>query len=152
TPSLHGSARDVSLEQMEYNLVTLAWLVPWEKERHERLLRAADEGDLAQSRAALDMIVGNDGRGTFPVTSFFGRGRLQQGRGQGLADLHAGQLRVALSLYQAETAKPAESLQELVRKQSLKTIPTDPFDGQPFRYRLSKGETISWPEINAAGM
>ena len=28
----------------------------------------------------------------------------------------------------------------------LDPIPPDPFDGHPFRYRLSKGEKIVWPD------
>ncbi len=53
-------------------------------------------------------------------------------------------LQVALRLYQAEEGRPAEKLDELVPKY-LRAIPADPYDGQPFRYRLSKGETLDWP-------
>jgi hypothetical protein len=63
-----------------------------------------------------------------------------------VARLHVAQLQVALRLYQAKTGKPAEELALL--KDYLAEVPTDPFDGRPFRYRLSKGEKIVWPEDN----
>jgi hypothetical protein len=142
TPSIRGKVRDASLEEAEFTVATMARLVPWEKERLERLVRASVEGDPAQARVAGVML-----RSAFPVGGFR-RGLLQQGRSRELCDLHASQLKVALRLYQAENGRPATSLRELVRKQYLKAIPTDPFDDQPFRYRLSKGETIVWPKNN----
>src|ERR1019366_9637097 len=50
-------------------------------------------------------------------------------------------LRVALRLHQATTGKPATDLNQLVPA-SIAAIPLDPYDGQPFRYRLSAGEKI----------
>src|SRR5205807_9322079 len=55
--------------------------------------------------------------------------------------LHAARLTVALALYRLEQGKAAKSLQELVPKY-LSELPTDPYSGQPFRYRVSAGEHI----------
>ena len=55
------------------------------------------------------------------------------------------QLELALRWYQAENGRPAEKLDDLVPKY-LPEIPDDPYQkGQPFHYRLSKGEKIVWP-------
>jgi hypothetical protein len=139
-----ATGKEASLEQAEDAVVTMAWLVPWEKERHERLLRALFEGDPSEVRVASEMA-----RGALPFFPVFPNRRFLEEERRQMCDLHASQLKVALRLYQAENGKPAASLGELVRKQYLKAIPTDPFDGQPFRYRLSKeGEAIVWPEDN----
>jgi hypothetical protein len=53
-------------------------------------------------------------------------------------------------LYQAEVGKPAEKLANLVPKY-LTSIPLDPFDGKQIRYRLSRGEDLSWPQSAIAG-
>jgi hypothetical protein len=58
--------------------------------------------------------------------------------------LRATYLAVALALYQAKDPehKPAPNLEALIQRNYLREIPLDPFDGRPFRYRLSHGETI----------
>jgi hypothetical protein len=48
---------------------------------------------------------------------------------------------VALSLYQIEEGKTARNLEDLVPKY-LAELPTDPYSGQPYRYRISSGEDI----------
>jgi hypothetical protein len=62
-----------------------------------------------------------------------------------LADcrVHAARLSVALALYQAETGQPAERLEDLVPRY-LAALPADPFSGQPFHYRVSRGERLVW--------
>jgi hypothetical protein len=62
-----------------------------------------------------------------------------------LCTLHATQLKLALRQYQEETGKPAVTLNVLAPRY-FRAIPTDPYDGHPFRYRLSRGERIIWPE------
>jgi hypothetical protein len=71
--------------------------------------------------------------------------RLQASDPRRLARLDAARLMVALRRYQAEQGKPADALTLLVPAY-LEGIPFDPFDGQPFRYRLSRGEEIAWGE------
>ena len=60
-----------------------------------------------------------------------------------LARVHAARLRVALALYQVEQGRPAETLDELVPRY-LDALPTDPYSGRPFRYRVSQGEYLDW--------
>ena len=48
---------------------------------------------------------------------------------------------VALSLYQIEEGKTARNLEDLVPKY-LAELPTDPYSGRPFRYRISPGVDI----------
>ena len=44
---------------------------------------------------------------------------------------------VALSLYQTEEGRPAPKLQDLVPKYLPRGLPTDPYSGQEYRYRIS---------------
>jgi len=131
--------KDDPIRQIEMQGAALAWLFPWEQERHRRILRVNFQGDLHQRRAALawgGIVLGQFG---------FHSGPLSRPKRE-LARLRASQLQVALRLYQAETGKLAATLDVLVPRY-LPAIPTDPFDGQPFRYRLSKGERIGWPRL-----
>jgi hypothetical protein len=56
--------------------------------------------------------------------------------------LRATQLVTAVALYQAEKGKLPAQLDELVPAY-LKTLPIDPYTGQSFGYRISKGEEIN---------
>src|SRR5262249_44255594 len=59
--------------------------------------------------------------------------------------LRAARLKVALLLYLAENqGEPAPDLDALVKRNYLTTVPLDPFDGQPLRYRLSDGKDVNW--------
>jgi hypothetical protein len=53
-------------------------------------------------------------------------------------------LAVALALYQLQEGRPAVRLEDLVPKY-LPQLPPDPYSGQPFRYRISKGENVEVP-------
>jgi hypothetical protein len=55
----------------------------------------------------------------------------------------AAQLQVALVLYQLDHGKPAEGLADLV-PEFLQSLPTDPFTGASFHYRVSAGEKLIW--------
>ncbi|MHB8736611.1 MAG: hypothetical protein ACYC6M_15015 [Terriglobales bacterium] len=129
--------KDDPLRQAEIQAAVLAWLFPWEQERHRRILRVDFQGDLHQRREAHKW-------GGVVLGQFVFRSNHLSRPKRGVARLRASQLKVALRLYQAETGKPAATLDVLVPRY-LPAIPTDPFDGQPFRYRLSKGERIGWP-------
>jgi hypothetical protein len=128
--------QDPKLRRTEFQVAALAWLFPWEEERHHRILRVVFQGDEQERQQVREwgFVLSHLG---------FRQDRLARPK-RGLARLRAVQLTVALRLYQAETGKPAESLDLLVPRY-LPSIPTDPFDGQPFRYRLSRGERIGWP-------
>src|SRR5262249_51216580 len=51
---------------------------------------------------------------------------------------------------------PAPDLESLVKDKILAQVPADPFDGQPFRYRVTDGKGVNWgpatePSAAAAG-
>ena len=137
---------DENMRRAEIDAAALMWRIPWEQERHQRILRFALQRDrrqrhdlIQQSGTALGLYL--------PDRSSRAHSRSKRQ----LADLHAAQLKVALRLYQAESGKPAATLDVLVPRY-LPAIPVDPFDGQPFRYRLSRGERIFGPDdLHAAG-
>jgi hypothetical protein len=127
--------------------VALAWLVPWEHARQERIFRVVIEGDQQQQEWLIDR------KNDFgPLTDFVSNDRIKNLENMRtlpanpwrLCATRAMQLKLALRWYQADNGKPAENLDELVPKY-LPSIPLDPYDGQPFRYRLSRGEEIVWP-------
>jgi hypothetical protein len=126
--------------RVQVALVNYSLLVPWERERQLCLLRAMLEGDEPQRRAVQRM----GGPLRFAGVGF---GRRPSFSKRVVARLRATQLQVALRLYEAEAGRPAKALDALLQKRYFEAIPADPFDGRPFRYRLSKGEKIEWPEI-----
>jgi hypothetical protein len=124
------------LREAEINVATLLWLIPWEHERHRRIVRVAFQGNDRERIQAEEW-------GGMIMGSLRFRARTFPRSGREIARMHADQLKVALRLYQAEKGKPAESLDVLVPKY-LPSIPLDSFDNKPFRYRLSQGERIDW--------
>jgi ABC-2 family transporter protein len=125
----------------EAEWVAMAWLIPWERARQARILGVMFEGDPTQLRW-LYSPANNLG----PLVQF-GPYRLVMDHVNKPGRLGAGramQLKLALRWFQADNGKPAENLDELVPKY-LPSIPLDPYDGAPFRYRLSRGEEIEWP-------
>jgi hypothetical protein len=127
---------------LDPELLAYAWRVPWEQERQLRLLRAFHWGRAAIPQGAMEYL--------WIVTPRTVRssGHMRSGHLRRLAALEAARLRVALRLYQAEQGHPAKTLDALVPKY-LPAVPADPFDGNPFRYRLSEGEEIGWTRGNA---
>jgi hypothetical protein len=135
-PAGNGSGADPKY-QAEIETAALAWRIPWEEERHRRILRVAFSGGRA-ARAAVE-------RG-WPLAHLAPARNFTRASNKRLtASLRAAQLQVALRLYQAEVGRPAATLDALVAHKYLKAVPLDPFDGKPFRYRLSRGERIGWP-------
>jgi hypothetical protein len=61
--------------------------------------------------------------------------------------VRAMRLKLALLLHQVETGETAPSLDVLVKRHYLASVPPDPFDGQPFRYRISAGNDILWGQF-----
>jgi hypothetical protein len=127
-------------------LVEGAWRLPWEEARNRRIVRAMHWGpgtlgmDSPHSRllwnlGAMDWRRSGGGQHRHHLRA---------------ADFAARELMVALRRFEAENGKPAERLAQLVPKY-LERIPSDPFDGKAFRYRLSKGEMIVWPDDDLAG-
>jgi hypothetical protein len=141
----HGPHEDVRMRQAEIDAAAVLWRIPWEQERHQRILRFALQSDRRQRRDAVRW--GGIALGlVLPDMSARARPRTKRE----VADLHAAQLKVALRLYQAENGQPARTLDVLVPRY-LSSIPTDPFDSAAFRYRLSGGENLDWPDNQQAG-
>jgi hypothetical protein len=72
--------------------------------------------------------------------------------------LRAAQLKIALRLFEQEhNGQAAPDLDVLVKEGYFGAIPLDPFDGQPFRYRLTDGKDVDWgrapaqQQVDAAG-
>jgi hypothetical protein len=113
------------------------------KETTRAILRGwlpAEEGPDASLTAAdvarlLDSSWLSDERLFSPVVEL--RAAATQSRWQ----VDAARLQVALALYQLREKKPASRLKDLVPNY-LPQLPVDPYSGQPFRYRISKGEEI----------
>jgi hypothetical protein len=138
-PSLEG----------EGALLRVSWQVPWEQERLRRLLDELASGDPPrQARAAdrsphvwlarqLFAVQGVPGNAFAPARP--------------LARARGAVLQVALRLYQAEAGRTAGRLADLVPNY-LRSVPADPFDGRPFRYRVSSGESLNWRPENSVGI
>jgi ABC-type transport system involved in multi-copper enzyme maturation permease subunit len=135
------SRRDDQTVQMETQWIATAWLVPWEHERQQRILRVLFWGDDEQRKELGPFKTG-------PLWSYIPN----RGKSNSLTNValeRAAILKLALRWHQADSGKPAETLDELVPKY-LPSLPIDPFDpeGKPLRYRLSRGEEIEWPRKN----
>ncbi len=128
------------LEKSEMDLISLLWRIPWELERHQRLLRVVFEGSLDQRKLVANW-------GGFYMGSLNppeSKDQEQQDR-RATAELFATLLKVGLRLYQARNGEFPDNLSELAsdqvpglkQRKYLPAVPPDPFDGKPFRYRVS---------------
>ena len=137
-------------ESMSAGLLSLSLHVPWEEARLNRLLNALASSDSKLSMRAWEqspLLVAE--LVSFPLSqnSFFTREYPPSAR---VSLQRATLLQVALRLYEAEKGKPANKLSDLV-PEYVAAIPLDPYDGQPFRYRLSTGESLKWPPDDISG-
>jgi hypothetical protein len=125
--------------ETEANLVAFAWTVPWEK---ERLRRAVGLGNKpGRSREQNDLMRGMPGWSVIQTSDWASRPQFQDGHKLVVAARRAAILKLAARLHEAETGALPESLAGLVPKY-LPEVPADPYDGKPFRYRVSAGERI----------
>ncbi|HBI46979.1 MAG TPA: hypothetical protein DDY78_29620, partial [Planctomycetales bacterium] len=125
--------------QQEAEWVATAWLVPWERARQARILRVMFDGDPIQQGW-----LHGPAKGYGPLPQLGPYHYDFRSKHVRLCEARAMQLKLALRWFQTDNGKPAENLDELVPKY-LPSIPLDPYDGAPFRYRLSRGEEIEWP-------
>lgn len=125
--------------QNETEAISFAWQVPWERERLARVVGLGNDWDrLPEAREY------TRGGPLFSENFVQAEGwpaKFREREKDHQAARRAAMLLVTLRLFQAETGKPASGLEQLVPKY-LAAVPADPFDGQPFRYRLSAGEWI----------
>jgi ABC-type transport system involved in multi-copper enzyme maturation permease subunit len=127
----------------ETNLVGFAWAVPWEKKRLRRAVGLGNRPGRTQERQAV--MRGIPGGSILLVTDSTGdpayQPRFEDGHKLVLAARRATALKLAARLYESDKGSLPASLDALVPKY-LPVVPADPFDGKPFRYRLSQGEKI----------
>lgn len=135
-----GSAE---LQKAEMDLVSHLWRIPWEHERHQRILRVIFEGPSWQRRQAAEW-------GGSILSSRDLRARRDAPRPKRrTVSLHAAQVKVAIRLYQAHKGNLPASLDELVTTHYLPAVPVDPFSNQQLRYRVLHGaggrlEALVW--------
>lgn len=134
------------LQKAEMELVSWLWRIPWEHERHQRILRVVFEGSPEQRRQAT-------GWGGAVLSCLDREARNVMPRDKkAAASLYAAQLKVAIRLFQAKFGKLPDKLTDLVDAKCLPSIPLDPFDknNQPFHYRVEQGrdglsaEAVLW--------
>jgi hypothetical protein len=125
------------------SVLQLALAAPWERIRYRRVLDGLLSSD-PKVRSLAKELAPHFVNGVFG--DFIGTTRLAAtvSNPRHLYPCRVAALQVALRLYREETGRPAEKLTDLVPKY-LPAVPLDPYDGQPFRYRLSRGETLDWP-------
>ncbi|HEV3386897.1 MAG TPA: ABC transporter permease [Gemmata sp.] len=123
------------------DLVSLAWTVPWEKERTRRLVGLGYETHPPNDDKLL--------RGR-PGMSLFIRNRtpadLAESDRQICTNRRAGILKLALRAYRIERGKFPDSLNELITAGYLHRALPDPYDtNRGFGYRISEGEKLKQP-------
>lgn len=129
--------------QAEIDATALFWRIPWEYARHERILRLAFQEPVPFSEAARRQLIRTHKWGGDALTILMPL-RPQPRDRRDLALLHASQLKVALRLYQAKNHGNLPPALDDLLPGYVPSIPLDPFDGKPFRYRISAGEQLEW--------
>jgi hypothetical protein len=143
----HTDAPEDSRTRMdaEADLVGLAWQMPWEKERHERILAHGNVTGYGYGPPANPSPFGGlPGVGLIPHALsqwYTSKGGFAQVEGLVQADRRAGRTLLALRRYELKYSRPPETLSALV-PEFLPGVPTDPFSNRPFGYRLSAGEEV----------
>lgn len=127
------------------DLIGVAWNVPWERERTRRLMGLGYERGEADAKAR-SLIRGRPGSTLF-VTRKQTPQEMAANDRQLRLHRRALLLMVAIRLHQLEKGVVPASLDDLVRAGCLAAIPLDPYDDQPFRYRISAGEVLNPPPV-----
>jgi len=134
-------------EQMHGQMFLLAQETPWERVRVERQINALyaeyftgrqPDSSLLRQQPWLAQIGVGDWTTTRPAAD------------RALCRVRAGQLQLALLLYEREKGQPARALTDLVPGY-LRVLPTDPFTRASFGYRVSRGEHIPAAESGGVG-
>jgi hypothetical protein len=122
----------VAINNDERAYLSVALLLPWERERLDRQLRQqVFRVPLDRNIEPLEWSLG-------PLVDLVGFGIFRRGRERRL--LHAiTQLRVELRLYESKQGRFPASLAELGRP-----VPRDPFGTGEIRYRLDEGRAVLW--------
>jgi hypothetical protein len=129
----------------EADLVAFAWTVPWERERTRRLVGLGFEA--GPRRSAYRLIAGRPGVTARLVAHILTPADLVEHDRRLRADRRAAILKLAVRLYRHEKGGVPGALDDLVALKYLPAVPPDPYDDQPFRYRLAgpEGEQLVYP-------
>jgi len=123
--------------ETEAEVVSVAWSIPWERGRRERLLRLnMDTGRTIY----YSWMSGLHLKHLWRLERF---GRLRETDRRGLTGRRFACIRMALHLFALERGNSAENLNQLV-PEYLPAIPGDPMSSGHFGYRLSQGEIIEY--------
>lgn len=153
---VRGSSTTVSGQaEAEGDVVGMAWAVPWERVRRERLLRMSTHIGMPIDASLLS---GVHLRRYWRIERGGQLSQLADWDRRGLTHRRAAMIQVAVRLYQLEHKEPLQSLAQLV-PEYLPEVPIDPYSakldapidrhvGNPFMYRLSRGEIIEI-DVNA---
>jgi len=149
----------------EAEFFALASKVPWEEQRETRLLRVlaasalrqTDDHPLWEEPRVTDLpavlrpeSLAHRSWVDLPFFTervyYFGLGSrsvesMRQAEARSLCQLRGTRLAMALALYELEKGRAAATLDALVPRY-LPALPVDPYSGQRFHYRVSKGEQI----------
>jgi hypothetical protein len=149
---------------LEEFVTVLSWQVPWERERMLRLLRGefARYLELVETPYWEVYSPPSNGGQPQPTQRFawlrpnsswnallkasdleFYFSWLLRSQTLRLCRLRATRLQIALALYEINSGRPAKQLADLAPRYLAK-VPVDPYSGQPFHYRVSKGERLQW--------
>jgi hypothetical protein len=127
-----GSSPDATATEVD--LVSVAWAVPWERERTRRIVGLGFESGLPTSHA---IVQGRPGLGFLIGRVRTPRDLMDHDR---LLTTHrrASILKVALRAYRAAEGRYPDSLSDLVQAGYLSRLPADPFDEtRTYGYRLT---------------
>lgn len=127
------------------DLIGIAWNVPWERERTRRLLGIGFEaGNRTPENRTL--IRGRPGSNLFAIRGQTPAEMVENDR-QLRTHRRAVLLSLAIHLYLLEKGTAPTDLAALVAANYLPSVPLDPYDDLPFRYRVSAGEVLSAPAV-----
>lgn len=141
-----GKSRDAA--HVEADLVSFAWTVPWERERTRRLVgRVLASGNhivpnpLVRGRPGTQLLVAW-GTSASDLTEL---DRVVRTLRRGVSIL------LATRRYQVNdpSGRAPATIDDLVRTGCMPYVPPDPYDGKPFRYRVSAGEHLT--QVNRMG-
>ncbi|HKA06264.1 MAG TPA: ABC transporter permease [Gemmataceae bacterium] len=135
-PTGRGSESRANQLEAESEVVAIAWNVPWERARRERILRAHTDPENPADPHWLS------GLHLTPYWRAKRTDRILTPERRGLTHRRLVLLDVALRVYQVDRGEPAASLVQLVPT-FLPAAPIDPYSDKPFGYRLSGGEELS---------
>ncbi|MSR51837.1 MAG: hypothetical protein EXS09_00935 [Gemmataceae bacterium] len=134
-----GSSGAKPPSEFEAELVAVAWNIPWERVRRERLLRLSTDTN-RKIDFTFTWLSGLHLKKNWKSERL---GRLKESDRRGLTVRRFACIRLALHLFELERGRPAEDLNELV-PEFLPSVPRDPLSAGFFGYRLSQGELIEF--------